>query len=103
MSTSKAFQWLALPDEMKRAVLSQLVIGDIWACARVDRNSYQLCLPSLFEVSFPRNSVTIVNLLTMFLADSEAQFPPIFGWLRRGSADRTLSTHPPSRHLFLPS
>ena len=51
MSSVSTFQWTAFPDEMKQAVLSQLVTGDIWACARTDRESYKLCLPFLFEVS----------------------------------------------------
>ena len=97
MSSASSFQWTALPDEMKRAVLNQLVIDDIWACARIDRESYQLSLPFLFEVSAMRRGV-IVFVSQSFLVDSQAQFPAIAGWIPRGSAGGTVFVDSTSGH-----
>lgn len=66
MSSASTFQWFAFPNEMKQAVLSQLTLDDIWACARTDHESYKLCLPFLFEVSVIRHKL-IVSVSQCFL------------------------------------
>ncbi|THG97746.1 hypothetical protein EW145_g7555 [Phellinidium pouzarii] len=49
MSSASAIHWSRLPHEIKLAVLDNLPLSDVWACSRIDKISYSVCLPILFR------------------------------------------------------
>lgn len=47
---SQVVQWSTLPAELRLAVAGALDTNDIKILSNVDRNTYEICVPFLFEV-----------------------------------------------------
>ena len=89
--------WTSLPAEMKLAIVDQLDLDDVRALAKVNHESYQLSIPSLFRVCTPQSFAT----MAVISPPTVRPHPK-----RRGARPLCHSrpkilqpTHPPTHHL----